>query len=312
MLIIDGHSHFGSDYFHGTTSIKEYQKLMDDNKINYGFVMPTPGPVNQEGKRYLAWDIRFNKIYYYSECLSVLENPYREINANYFNEIKKMDDTRLVYVPLVHPILDTREYLDELVSMTNPVALKIHGVGAGVDPFCIPRDFTEFVREKDLMLIVHTDYDAGKDSVRYDTLLLRNLNTPFRWAKYLVNNRIYGVLNHGAALDIETLKLVNDEEYLKIGLGPDLVIQHDKNRVAMDRYQLENIGYLQLLKKTVMSNNIIFDIDFDWNIIPDKIGTKLDGDFVSRVKENWNTNEQELIFGKNLISHCKKFRDNYI
>ncbi len=306
MVVIDGHSHFGWDYFHGKTSLEEYLSFLIYEGIDYGLVMPTPVPVNEYNKRYLRWEINGNKIQYSSEIFESTDNPYREVNEMYFDLVRKMDCKKIFYVPMVHPILDNYEYLENMYEMFLPVALKIHGVGSGVDPSKIPHLFVDFVKRHNIMLIVHTDYDNGKNDVRYDTLLLRELNTPFKWAMFLNNNHIHGILNHGVALDVDTIEIVNNSEYLKVALGPDAVIQSDYSRVYASTKDMEQFGYLYLLKKMLSREKIVFDVDFDWNSNPNIGG--IDCDSINRIKRIWDEEDQKYIFGLNLLNHCASLK----
>lgn len=249
MVVIDGHSHFGNDYFHGKTSLEEYLAFINKEGIDYGLVMPTPVPVNEFNKRYLCWEINSNEIQYVSEIFEDVGNPYREVNEKYFDMVNKINSKKIFYIPMVHPILDHIDYLEDMYETIQPIALKIHGVGSGVDPNKIPASFVDFVKRHNFMLIVHTDYDDGKKNVRYDTLLLRELNTPFKWALFLDDNHIYGILNHGAALNVDAIEIANNSEYLKVALGPDAIIQSDVSRVYASAKDLEKYGYLVLLKR---------------------------------------------------------------
>lgn len=310
LLIIDGHSHFGEDFFHGITLLEDYIKLIDDVGINYGLLMPTPCPINSDTKtRVLNWKIDNNQIVYsvHSQC-KTNRNPYKDINYVYYKKLRNMNSAKLLFVPMIHPMLDDIDYLKKLVRDIQPVALKIHGVGSGVDPYEIPEEFTQFVKSHDLMVIAHTDFDNGNDKTRYDTLLLRSLNTPFRWCKYFSENQINGVINHGATLDFDVLKMINESTYLKVALGPDKIIQFDVNRLRCSKSDLTTYGYLSLIKNHVSADKIIFDIDFNWNINPET--HCMDTVFIESIKAIWRDEKsQRKIFANNLLDHCSKLRD---
>ena len=310
MVIIDGHSHFGNDYFHGNTDLNDYIVFIESEGITCGLVMPIAVPVDDHNNRFLIWEINKNQICYSSDVYSEIKNPYRRVNEQYYQNVIDKKCKRLFYIPLVHPILDDIEYLERIILPMDPVALKIHGVGSGIDPNVIPETFSKFVKDHDLMLILHTDYDDGKNEVRYDTLLLRELNTPLRWAKYLKNNKIHGVLNHGAAIDKETWALVNDSKYLKIAIGPDAIVQADSGRVYPTKEELDDKGYLQMLKAHVHPEKLIFDIDYNWNIDPQT--GDIDYSSIERIKNIWPLQEQELIFGQNILDHCSRLKEKFI
>lgn len=310
-IIIDAHSHFGSDYFHGDIDIIDYIELMNKVNIDYSLLMPPPTPVkliSNLRNKYLGWYIDKNKIFYYSDIVSTdIKNPYKEVNYNYHEIIKKTNKTNLFFIPLVHPILDSGEYLEQLVNDLDPIAFKIHGIGGGIDPKMIPNTFSNVIKKYDIPLIIHTDYDNGKNIIRYDTFLLRNLNTPANWVKYLYKEKIKAVLNHGCALDKNTLNDINADNLIKVGLGPDLVMNQDLNRLFINNSYQKKIDYLKCLKKILVPSKIVFDIDFNWNIDPKN--DEMDMFFLNRIANYWtNLNEQQLIYSENILQHFDKLK----
>lgn len=307
-IVIDGHSHFGNDYFHGNTDLYQYIDIMEKTKIDYSLLMPTPCPVkiiNDNKNKYLGWYIHKNEILYYSEINNNISNPFKEVNYNYSELINLTGRNNLFFIPLVHPMLDSSEYLEQMIKDLDPIAFKIHGVGEGIDPKKIPNSFSKILRENDIPLIIHTDYDTGNQIFRYDTFLLRNLNRPEIWIDYLNTEKIKGVLNHGCALDIISLRKINKSKLIKVGLGPDLIIEHDVDRLKIDFSCRSKIKYLENLKQILNSEKIIFDIDFNWNINP--TNSQMDIDYLKRVCETWpDYNDQKQIYGQNILEHFDK------
>lgn len=41
-IVIDGHSHFGNDYYHGFSDLNQYIENVKKNVIDYSLLMPTP------------------------------------------------------------------------------------------------------------------------------------------------------------------------------------------------------------------------------------------------------------------------------
>jgi hypothetical protein len=60
----------------------------------------------------------------------VSTNPYKEINNQLFRDIvknnQKQSQTHFYVVPLLHPILDTQDYVETLLHNNQVPALKIH------------------------------------------------------------------------------------------------------------------------------------------------------------------------------------------
>ena len=306
-IIIDGHSHLGNDYFHGYTDLNKYIELMDKTNIDYGLLMPTPSPIkiiNYSKAKYLGWYIHKNEIVYYSDVHpNNLANPYEEVNYELFVTIINSNDSRLFFVPIVHPILDDVNYLESLLKNLDSVAFKIHGIGEGIDPQNIPDTFTDFIKKHNIPLIVHTDFDNGALITRYDTYLLRNLNRAIKWIKYIKENNIKAVLNHGCALDSFSFNEINKSDLIKVGLGPDLIIEYDTDRLYLN--SSGQIEYLKILKEQLSKGKIIFDIDYNWNINP--VTKEMDFNYLSRIESNWpNHEEQNQIYGLNILEHFDK------
>ena len=53
-------------------------------------------------------------------------------------------------------------------------------------------------------------------------------------------------------------------------------------------------------------NKIVFDVDFNWNVDPNK--GIIDCDSIKRIKRIWKEDDQEYILGLNLINHCDGLR----
>ena len=299
-IIIDGHSHCGLDFFHGYTGIDEYISFTEKSGINIGLIMGVPSPckkLKEANSRYMYWTFDGNKIKYHGN-----ENPFLELNYNLYNmlEEKNKQSKKLIFVPTFHPIMDNISKLEELIEITDPVALKIHGIGSGIGPDDISKNYISLIKRYDLPLILHTDHDGGQTrdlSMQY----IRNINESKKWAEFLIKNEIRGTLNHGSSLNLETFKLVNSSELIKIALGPDKVACLDKNRLYIDC--LSNYKkYLEYLKNYLDIDKIIYDADFNWN--------SLNGDdysSVDRVKEVFNIEtSQRKIFCDNILKHYPK------
>lgn len=308
-IIIDGHSHIGNDYFHGYTDLNRYIELMNKTNIDYALLMPTPSPmkiINSIKAKYLGWYIHKNEILYYSDVNpNNLSNPYKEVNYELYGNVLNTDNKQLFFVPLVHPILDNVNYLESMLKELDPVAFKIHGIGEGIDPKNISSDFTDFIKKQNIPLIIHTDFDNGMKIFRYDTYLLRNLNRATKWIKYIKENKIKAVLNHGCALDKNAFNEINESNLIKVGLGPDLIIEYDVDRLNVN--VSDKIKYLELLKKQLNNDKIIFDIDYNWNINP--IKKQMDFEYLERINSIWNDNKiQRQIYSSNILSHFEKLK----
>lgn len=56
---------------------------------------------------------------------------------------------------------------------------------------------------------------------------------------------------------------------IKLEIRPDLVIEHDVDRLKIYSSRKNKIHCLKELKKILKVDKIIFDVDCNWNIDPD-------------------------------------------
>ena len=81
-------------------------------------------------------------------------------------------------------------------------------------------------------------------------------------------------------MDIETLEMVNNSDYLVVALGPDKVACIDNNRLFYD-CNGDYRRYLAFLQKHLNKSKLVYDADYNWNLIN---GIE-DYDSVKRVEE---------------------------
>lgn len=298
-LIIDAHSHIGQDYYWRNATLSEYLKLLNNNHIDIGMLMPVPGATlpGDNLKRYFIWekDNDGNTTYLSDFYGEVSKNPYILVNESTYSEIKHHGTKkRIEFVPLIHPILDNEDYLYYIKERYNPLALKIHGIGCGCCPKDISKDYINTLKKIDLPIIVHTDYCTNPGS---PIEKLRKDNNPYDWAKFFIDNDLKGYLTHGCRVDLKTLELVNKNENLIVGIGPDL-------KISKERYRwIDNIKdkeYLKIIRDNLDKEKIVFDIDYSWNVRRKKY---IDLHPMDRVNEVFTEEEKKYVLGLN----AKKF-----
>lgn len=299
--VIDSHSHIGKDIFHGVSDIDGYLDFAKKSGINVGILMGVPSPCKELGNpnsRLAYWKYDGTKMQYFGS-----NNPYESLNYELNETITKKsnNDVKLLFAPIFHPVLDDVDTFETMLFKTDPVAIKIHGIGCGVGPNDINKDFIDLFKQLNIPFIVHTDCDFGKgsQSMQY----VRNINRGVLWAKFFDDNQIKGILNHGSSLDIEAFDIVNKSKYLKIALGPDKVACIDRNRLYIDCLK-DYKNYLMYLKKHLDISKIVYDSDYNWNLIS---GEEIDYDSVVRVREIFNDEiESEKVLSENLLEFNPK------
>lgn len=306
-MVVDAHSHIGNDFYCGNIEIEEYIRFCKKNKIDVGILMPTPWPqytCNDQLITSLLWKHNNYEKEYYSLVdgheEKVESNPYKKVNYDCFDRINKNvnGDVELYFVPLIHGVLDNAEYLERMLHDLKPKAVKMHGFGSGFSPDEIKDDIIEILKSYNIPIILHTsvyNYDYGYGA---DTKFWRNECHPYKWIKFLIDNGLSGVLNHGACLHKETLDLVNESNKIMVGLGPDLDISKDFFKVDIPKETYLKIEYLKYLKQNLLSTKILFDIDYNWNVDEKN---NIDNNSVQRVSEVWCGRELSNILCENAL-----------
>lgn len=317
-MVIDGHSHVGKDFYNSDISLNDYMSFCRKANIDKGIVMPMPWPCYNKGKETyssLMWEHNnYIERYYYKVRVSdgnkqaIIKNPYEVVNNQIYNEIVSQDSNIDIYfAPLLHGKLDNPDYLTNLLNNKKVVAIKIHGFASGFSIEDIKPEVIEVLKKIDLPLIIHTSvynygYGYGKD-----TKYWINLDHPIRWAKFLLDYKLTGVLNHGVALNEETIELVNKNDNLMIGIGPDLDLNNDYFKLDIPQSKAKKVEYLKELKKKVSADKMIFDIDYNWNVDSNNV---IDLEAVNRVLETWNYGDADKILSQNAERIFTKIKSN--
>jgi len=300
MYIFDAHSHFGNDFYNGEIKIDNYLEYISQMNINMSLLMPTGSPSENNQKILkIKYDNSSKKFIYFPS-----RNPFIKMNYDYYDSLKKYNrgcQTKLIYIPYVHPVLDDCKLLEQLFYYINPCAIKINGVQSCVIPREISQKFIKLIKYYDIPLIIHTQYQKKYDDMFGPNNIIKKLNHPYEWGQFLIANNLKGILNHGAGLDPRTLELIKDNKNILIGLGPDQTITD--NRVSVIQDIDDQLWYLHNLKKYISANKLVFDLDYHWNL-----SNNICNNDVERIKMVFNEQESQEIFSDNLLSISKKLQ----
>jgi hypothetical protein len=317
-MVIDGHSHVGNEKFNNRAEIRleDYIDFIDRVGIDKGLIMPVPCPIVpincdefEAGKTLLTWKYDGQKHIFTSEvrqlCSRGLVNPYKEINEYYYSLIKERGlEDRMIFVPIIHPILDTDEYLEELITTMNPVAVKIHSVGTVCSPLDIRDSYTAILREYDVPVIVHTDFNNGNFDKNKGVYEAVRKAEAMMWFCYFENNKIRGTLNHGATLNLDVFDKVNHSKYVRVGIEPSIYFGANYGRLNIDKKIYDDLGFLRVLKKYLSSSKLIFDVDYDYNRT---LEHEVDYDVLNRICDVWG-NESDDILSTNALDQYPVLR----
>ena len=303
--IIDAHSHIGVDNtWNVAGKLDEYIEKANKIGVKESLIMPVPMPIiNVAGNEIIPVMLgEYEGEYFMLEMvkdrkglrLSVTkENPYKFVNEILYRKIKynKNQDILLHFIPLIHPVFDNIDYLEEIANKYNPVAFKLHGYSSIISPKEVDEEFWKTINRLNIPLIPHTDCDTSNNEQSIDTYY-RNENSPLNWIKILEKYNLKGYLTHGARLCKQSIKLVNDNPYLVIGLGPDALLSKTKDRMYT------NASYLDTLFSKVDIDKICFDIDYPWNVLSYDCN-ELEWKQIERLKKLRLKEELEKVLYKN-------------
>lgn len=265
MRIIDCHSHIGHDIGCLEAKIDNYLTLASKEKITDALLMPVPNQIvdeNEEEKLYLRWKFANGIVYYSDYYKNSLKNPYLITNEKLFSKINNTNaNINMHFIPLIHPLLDTYDYLDYIKQIYKPVAIKIHGLAAGLIPkeLCTNEEAIKKLKYLGLPIIVHTDYMRNKSN----TFNIRGVNDAKEWCRLFNDNELQGYITHCARFEPEAIKLINESDNLVLGLGPTKLLSIAQDEMYLDFKSSKDL--LLKLKKYVKLSKILFDVDYNWN-----------------------------------------------
>ena len=253
-LIIDSHSHIGVGYEGRIAYPEEYEMIKKKNNIDISLLMPQP-LLNKDDFRCFEMIDKANK-----ETFEIINNSALR-DSSYF-------------VPMISPIYMGPNELENYIDFSYPEAISC--------------DIIRIIKKYDIPLIVHTDYAVDDSSLKNR---MKNLNSAIKWFDFFLKNEIKGYLTHGARLNNEVLRRINNYDNIVIGVGPDLLLQQYSETGLED-----NTEYLRCLYDYVDPRRLLFDVDYNWNI--DGNGN-LDFDSIDRIKKYWSEEDSQLILGEN-------------
>jgi len=317
---VDSQVNIGKSVFGPNCDIDYYNKISSGLGITKAIIMPTLThelKTSEFIERSCIWErkgsdtIYRREIFYPSgEIIREInpENPYRFMNRYALKKIRNLNMNSQIeyfFIPKIHPILDTKEEIESLISEKEVVGLKINGLATYTSPNQIPEYIVRLTEEHHKPLLVHTDYLNPKfDDVRIPTNLRQIIskNTPKAWLDWAESIKPYKMfLAHLARMDKDSIDRVNNLENIVIGLGPDIMLQDEPMRL---REPTTNI--LRDALMCINNKKLLFSSDFAWNVYDRTKWGDFDWGTKDRLEEEatkLNIEEKVIygILGKNAI-----------
>lgn len=315
---IDAHSHFGKTYLGPENRPDRY--LLEAEKLNLvcSVISPAPCPEYLVGKdifRPCIWKFEKGKVNYVQQYYNPKEeaifsethagqNPYHYANWQLVAQTSQINQgcrQEIKVMPIHHPFLDTENELLSLMEENCVVAIKFHGFATFAGPESIKPTLITELKARRMPIVVHTDMFNGLSLGPAE--IARELNNPVEWVKWAIETEVPTLITHGARLSEKAINLARGHKHILIGCSPDLAIMGEKD-FALGKV---TVNFLNSLLAIVPSGQLVFDIDYGWNVR--KIGDWEDQDWDmlqrlerSATKLGLSEKDLENICYKNAIS----------
>lgn len=275
---IDAHSHFGKTLKGPDSSLSDYIPEAEKLHISACIASHGPTPVYSIGSSLFVpcrWVRKESNEFEYVEQIYDQEtgellsqkkariNPYHEANMWLLQKAESYNRKNMVkiYVMVLHhPKLDTTSELIDMISDPNVIAVKLHGVATATGPEDVTPERSRLLLEFGKPVIVHTDTFFGQpiNAIRS----VQRLNDPRKWVLWARDTGVRTLITHGARLSEEAIRLARDYDNIKIGIGPDLLLES-----SPDRLFRKTDSVIEDLLKLVQPNQLLADIDYGWNVL---------------------------------------------
>lgn len=316
--IIDAQVNYGDTPFGPNCDFETYRQNAESIGITQAIIVPTPTHIREteegteisclwrEGKadiseRYYA---EVQHLDGSTEAIDAPRNPYRQFNLSVLEFVRNSNDARnsirLHFAPKIHPLLDDKDALEELLD-EETVCLKIHGIASHSEPDVFPQWLPELARHHDLPLLVHTDFlkpEEQASSPKQATLNeLYRRNNPMAYIQWALRHNVRMVINHGARLDPEAIHIVNNEENLIMAYGPDSLLDAEQERLV-----LQTNDYAKTLFEYADPDKVMFSNDYRWNVADRNAWDDLRWDSVDRIRGLLSPEDQQKVLAGNIRS----------
>ncbi len=301
--VTDPEVHIGKNMFGATSDLSIFKQYMAKLNVVRAILIPESTYELQLQNGYTEqsciWnvdqstgEIHYKRILFRGEERIEEPNPKAPLlssNKHYLEVVKyenKHNNSwrRFYFAPILHPKLDTPEDIEQFLNEDATVGIKMHGISGHFTPNDVPGWVPKLAKSYDIPFIIHTDYvDSSATTLRGkhllpDSVQLSRDQRPLKWAKWVDDNGVSAYLAHGIRLDAEAAKLVNRNDLMITGTGPDYVINMEKQRLLV-----KDKDYLTCLFEMLEPNRIAYSSDFAWNWINSSDMTKLDWEMKNRV-----------------------------
>ncbi len=273
--IIDAHSHIFPSYRGPKNDFDVYNREVLKLGVRVCVVSPGPCPEYKKNDflyRPCVWDFRHGEFLQLQQFCSLktkevlselpaIRNPFLEINEKLLKLADELKNSplRMKIMPLIHPLLDEFSIIERWINETHVGALKFHGLATAMGPEDISQEVVGILQKTNRPIVVHTDYLNIKPVTPMQ--LTYKMNDSRLWVKWAKETKIKTLITHGARLSLEAIELARGCKNIKFGIAPGLLMGTEQDRLAK-----ETDDYESAVLKMVPPEQLLFDIDFGWNV----------------------------------------------
>ena len=308
--IFDSQMNLGKNVFGPDSNIEDYLDNAHENGVVKAIMIPTGTheltlPDGTKERSCIWFDngerITFKRTLISSEETILEEqinpsNPYSLMNMFCYDKLRRLNveqnKIKFYFCPKLHPTLDTKDEVSRYMALEEVVAFKIQGISSYTTPKDVPLQLIDLLKRNEKPLMIHTDYRIKDRNDGLDWIIENNKAS--QWANWAVQNGLRTYLAHGLCLDPEAIEIVNNSDLFMVGLGPDIMLNQEKNSLA-----LQNVDYLTYLFSNVQSEKICFNYDYRWNVSKRGDWDSLDWDSPKRIIKT----ARKLGLGENFLSN---------
>lgn len=270
----DCHSHFFPNAFGPDSDPGLYLNKSAQIGVSRSIISPSPTPRIElkNGTRFPClwkWNTRSKKFIYVDRTVdhkdeiiseeAVMQNPYHDINNKLYYYIEQQStSTELFMAYLHHPKLDTSDEVESWLRKPIVKAIKIHGISSATSPADVHSYLPFLAKKYNKPLIVHTDY-SSRIATPIDRLY--SSNNPENWITWALKNHVRLFVTHAARLSISALSQINQNDTLRLGCAPDIVLLNEPNRLVN-----KSESIYEFVLPRINPQRLLFDIDYGWNV----------------------------------------------
>lgn len=279
-IIVDCQINNGLTYKGPNNNLSIYDKIAKNLGVTHALVLPTSTHVLDFGEfreESCIWEdsptgVRyFKRIKPHNGEIREEDNPkspsaiMNTLTLEKIRSLNRVSSIKYFFIPIVHPVLDTSEDLENFLSEKETVAIKIHGLSTHTTSNDIPEWIVTLANKYNKVVYIHTDFlNPSYEQSKNPTALVKIIekNTPKSWLDWSMSKKVQKLhLSHLVRMDYDTMHAINALDNVVVGTGPDLMLQNEPHRL---KNPTDDIFFDAL--RHLSDKRIVFSSDYAYNV----------------------------------------------